>query len=806
MGEKNPPQTIYTNILDKIDNLLLLLSKSSKDSEIDKYRRDAINKLGGIKKEITENIKSLEKNSEWNTFTIAFYGETNAGKSTLIESLRILLKEERKFEEHQLFESTRQELFQKKECIENLKLVIVSIESEIDDLKIDLSIKINELENYLDYEMNEVKLKINENDEIIEKYDVDKNEIFDELIALLIKRNELNKVIIDKMLKSTWNMIKSWFHNLDEQAELEDLNSQIEKLGNDTLNIHSIVENYENSIKELKSNLDLDIERFKNKKVEEEANFSRLENKKLKQIQKINSQINATEVQLNNLVEKLKELSDGNIIGDGRSDFTKEVGSYYFSVGDKDFAILDLPGIEGKEEIVQASIDKAVEKAHVVFYVSKKPNPPQKGDGQNLGTIEKISKQLAKHSEVYFIFNKPARNPRQLRKMLVDKEEEYSLSIVDYELQTVLGENYISHQSVSAYPAFLALGNFYDGKYFKDREKFIEKIGNINSVLELSRIPIFAEWMTSQLVNDVRKKIVKSNFKKINKTLDRAVSEIGVVQLAFENLEGILNSNFELTSSKLDDAGELYERNILNAGNKVTNELKNKVRKKIYEDIDNNIENGVFEKKFKKRIEDEVIVYSENLNKIIDQRGKEFASEVSGTVATYQRYIEELVDKYANSIKFDFDFNPQINIKMNINIRTTVFGLVGDIVGLVMMGVNTTNPVGWVILAVSALTTLFGLYKKVRAIFDEDYHKAQQKKIANENINKVIKVIHKQLDEQLSGVKDEIIKGILDIKEELHQSVNQVQTMSDTFLKAKNDINQLSIEIIHEEVRRNGDS
>lgn len=98
------------------------------------------------------------------------------------------------------------------------------------------------------------------------------------------------------------------------------------------------------------------------------------------------------------------------------------------------------------------------------------------------------------------------------------------------------------------------------------------------------------------------------------------------------------------------------------------------------------------------------------------------------------------------------------------------------------------------------------MYKKVRAIFDEDYHKAQQKKIANENINKVIKVIHKQLDEQLSGVKDEIIKGILDIKEELHQSVNQVQTMSDTFLKAKNDINQLSIEIIHEEVRRNGDS
>nr|WP_275335157.1 hypothetical protein [Enterococcus faecium] len=34
---------------------------------------------------------------------MAFYGETNAGKSTLIESLRILLKEKKKLEEHQIF-------------------------------------------------------------------------------------------------------------------------------------------------------------------------------------------------------------------------------------------------------------------------------------------------------------------------------------------------------------------------------------------------------------------------------------------------------------------------------------------------------------------------------------------------------------------------------------------------------------------------------------------------------------------------------------------------------------------------------
>ena len=127
----------------------------------------------------------------------------------------------------------------------------------------------------------------------------------------------------------------------------------------------------------------------------------------------------------------LEKLSDGYIIGDGRSDFTREVCEYHFEVEDKRFLLLDLPGIEGKEELVQASIDAAVEKAHAIFYVSRKPNPPQKGDVNNLGTIEKISRQLSKHSEVYFVYNKSVKNPRQLKEGLIDDEESNSLRTVD---------------------------------------------------------------------------------------------------------------------------------------------------------------------------------------------------------------------------------------------------------------------------------------------------------------------------------------------------------------------------------------
>jgi ribosome biogenesis GTPase A len=86
MTAQNLHIKIYSNLLDEIEKLVQILSKDSDIKEIDEYRLEALSKLEGIIKEVKENIKSLEINSEWYKFTIGFYGETNAGKSTLIET------------------------------------------------------------------------------------------------------------------------------------------------------------------------------------------------------------------------------------------------------------------------------------------------------------------------------------------------------------------------------------------------------------------------------------------------------------------------------------------------------------------------------------------------------------------------------------------------------------------------------------------------------------------------------------------------------------------------------------------------
>lgn len=51
-------------------------------------------KLREIQTRFDSELHQLKTQAEWDTFTLAFFGETNAGKSTILESLRILFKEE----------------------------------------------------------------------------------------------------------------------------------------------------------------------------------------------------------------------------------------------------------------------------------------------------------------------------------------------------------------------------------------------------------------------------------------------------------------------------------------------------------------------------------------------------------------------------------------------------------------------------------------------------------------------------------------------------------------------------------------
>lgn len=138
--------------------------------------------------------------------------------------------------------------------------------------------------------------------------------------------------------------------------------------------------------------------------------------------------------------------------------------------------MLDVPGIEGNEKKVKQQISNATRKAHAIFYVTKKPTPPQKGGEGKEGTIEKIQKQLDSQTEVWTIFNKPINNPRAFKDGLIDANEKESLKILNKEMKNILGKHYEGHQIVSAQMAFYGLSSALlpESDFYKNKQKFLD--------------------------------------------------------------------------------------------------------------------------------------------------------------------------------------------------------------------------------------------------------------------------------------------------------------------------------------------
>jgi archaellum component FlaC len=181
------PQDIYIRVSEQINAIVNSLECLSLGEEIAAARRTALEIFTKISDEITNHITTLEQSSEWDTYTIAFYGETNAGKSTLIETLRILLNEPLKVQERAEFIALRDKYDITDERLEALHAQI----AQSDQMLADLQSKLNSL-----------------------------NSTLDEQVALLRKQlSELQRLIHEKTQSSLWKKIMHILGRLPEQRE-----------------------------------------------------------------------------------------------------------------------------------------------------------------------------------------------------------------------------------------------------------------------------------------------------------------------------------------------------------------------------------------------------------------------------------------------------------------------------------------------------------------------------------------------------------------------------------------------------------
>jgi predicted ATPase len=701
------PNKVYDLILESIENIESELSLISEDQQLADAKRQALDTIKEFRaKEIDPSIEELKQNQEWDTFTIAFYGETNAGKSTVIESLRIYFQEETKIETQNKFK------------------------------------------------------------EVLNKYENKLKEVVREISNAAVNPNQFNlqDEINFETIKKT---IKTQIENIQNLDTKKKENSIFYKLIS-FLNL--------NSVKKDIANLEI----------------------KLHQLNEFHEFHESSH-------HKLSNLADGQIIGDGSPDFTQKSTHYLFSNNGKKFAFLDVPGIEGKESLVVDEITSATKKAHIVFYVTSNPAPPQKGNENKKGTLEKIKEHLSSQTEVYTIFNKRITNPIQLENELVNNDDNESLTVLDEKMKEAIGDNYVKHINLSAYVSFLALSEclISDSKHLKEKNKFLNKFNPVE-LLEKSCLIDFAEFLTYDLVKNTEQKIKRSNFNKANDVLKRFISILN--HTSKDNLEPLykkLLQEAESTDSNLSNTLKATKNRMKSQLTKATQRFVNEAIKKIYAYIERDIGDKEFERKLElviKSGQDELI---SQLPNVLEAEFKKFQDDINEVVSKFQKRATATMEEFS-TIRLDGNHD-SFKLRIKIDNGINGWGVAGGLAGagaatyFAVMAVNGWNPVGWTMAAwaaaIGVVTGFVGFVKSVRNFFDNDYKMSQQRSSSDENIERVAKAIEKSILEQMQPSFLEFEKKINKIVDDLKYGVEQIRNTNNYLVDSTEKLTQLSHKI-----------
>ncbi len=458
-------------------------------------------------------------------------------------------------------------------------------------------------------------------------------------------------------------------------------------------------------------------------------------------------------------------MQDGAIIGDGRSDFTLKTRSYSFQYNHQNFTLLDVPGIEGSEQKVIDQISNATQKAHAIFYVTKTPNPPQKGEERKEGTIEKIQRQLGSQTEVWAIFNKPINNPRALKDKLINESEKKSLKILNKEMKNILGKHYKGYKAVSAQMAYgLAQALIPESDFYKNKQKFLEVFKEEEWLLYKSRFQPLAEFITEALLKNSRAKIIQSNCNKSLKVVEQLQKVIEItIEKRIDPMIKDMQEHQQEAHYNLDRSTDKFILNLTNSVFYEIDQFKSDLREKMYAHINKNIEDEECKEIFK----NELIQGIETLHEDIKLRFRECEKRFDGE-------IKEAIKQLEYRIKDSLPMLERISIDRGFNLNfDTDSGIDGtelatSIGGLGLLGIfNAWNPMGWLALTAGIITGLVGIAGSIWSFFSSRYQRSQQKKEVDKNLHQICEKIAEDVKSRLKSRKKDIREKIEKLKANL---------------------------------------
>ncbi|MDD6164713.1 MAG: GTPase domain-containing protein [Bacteroidales bacterium] len=221
-----------------------------------------------------------------------------------------------------------------------------------------------------------------------------------------------------------------------------------------------------------------------------------------------------------------RKKEDGLIVGDGQHDFTKTYNEYKLSISGKPFTLIDVPGIEGKEEDFKDSIKTALQKAHIVFYVNGHNKKPDEA------TAKKIKDYLGDWVKVYSIYNVRGSasnyDEEEERKTLLTNGVKKNESLIRAEFKRILGDVYVGNLTIQAQLAMCAKASFSKKRedLIKYQQKLLKYFANTpERILQFSQFQTIINLVDEKSVN-FKQEIIEANKQKLISLASRIADDI----------------------------------------------------------------------------------------------------------------------------------------------------------------------------------------------------------------------------------------------------------------------------------------
>lgn len=415
------------------------------------------------------------------------------------------------------------------------------------------------------------------------------------------------------------------------------------------------------------------------------------------------------ETRKTNLLNSNGQGVDGQIVGTGTNDFTKAYNEYNMTINGKRFVLIDVPGIEGKEEDVKEEIKKALAKAHCVFYVhGLKEKPDAK-------SVEKIKGYLKDWVKVYSILN--IKNTSYQYESEDERKSFDTPNVQALTKQTIevfrnaLGTNYVGNITVQGLLALCAKADFIPSRMdlIAEQNALISSFGSKDKLLQFSnfgKVVSLVEYLSSHYAEE----ICEAHKKKVQ----------GLYKNVYMGLKSITTSHKD-TIDRMLQGFDNFKRSVSQIFISHQNSLKNDIENEITdgfetlkswgcEAIDEGAEGDDLKEYMERNQKNIFDVVENNIGVYSHNDSISLQAEVENAAQLLKQQLKQAVDVNSG----DLDLGSIGDLKLN-DVTSELGIKFGDVVGWgslgagigVLIATNCWNPIGWIGAGISLFAMIF---------------------------------------------------------------------------------------------------